>query len=97
MADSKPVSCFRTNRFFRVSGGWYFTTREGADFGPFQSREEAEGKLSRYLDTQSIIHYFRGADREKTGMGESTERLVARMSLALYERDDVDQGTAALA
>jgi len=80
--DVEPVKCFRSDRFFVVAGGWYFTTREGEEFGPFPSRAEAERRLARYLDTQSIIHYLRGND-PLTESGESSEQLVARLSVAL--------------
>jgi len=81
--DARPVNCFRTDRFFLVSGEWYFTTSEGEDFGPFCSRQDAERSLSRYLDTQSVIHYLRGADPAITDEEESSERLVARLSASL--------------
>lgn len=84
--DTRPVSCFRSDRFFLVAGQWYFTTREGEDFGPFGSREDAEKRLARYLDTQSIIHYLRGADPEITGDDETSAHLVARLSVALDEQ-----------
>jgi hypothetical protein len=83
--DAKPMTCFRTNRYFCVSGDWYFTTRENEDFGPFVSREHAETALSRYLETQSIIHYLRGADPALKSAEEAPEQLVARLSQALLE------------
>ncbi|MCZ6642771.1 MAG: DUF6316 family protein [Gammaproteobacteria bacterium] len=35
---------FRSGRFFKVSGAWFFTTRENINIGPFQS--ELEAKMS---------------------------------------------------
>lgn len=84
--DARPVSRFRTDRFFCVSGDWYFSTREQKDFGPFASHEQAENALSRYLETQSIIHYLRGADPALTAVEETPEHLVARLSQALLAR-----------
>jgi len=86
--DFGAVNCFRSNRFFSVSGRWYFSTREGEDLGPFASRDDAETGLARYLDTQFVIHYLRGADPTITGDNESSERLVARMSAGLRIRGD---------
>ncbi len=40
---------FRSSRFFNVEGGWYFTTREDGDHGPFASRDEAEIALGEWL------------------------------------------------
>lgn len=31
----------RSSRFYSLKGGWYFSTREGVDFGPFPSRDAA--------------------------------------------------------
>ena len=84
-SDAEPMRCFRTSRYFCVSGDWYFTTRENKDLGPFLSREHAEMALSRYLETQSIIHYLRGADPALRSAEEAPEQLVARLSQALLE------------
>ncbi len=81
--DTKPVFRFRADRFFSVSGLWFFSTREKKDFGPFGSREQAETSLSRYLDTQSIVRYLRGSDPTMSPGEESAEHLVARLSEAL--------------
>ena len=83
--DAQTTSCFRTDRYFCASGDWFFTTREDRDFGPFVSREHAEMALTRYLETQSIIHYLRGADPALRSAEEAPERLVARLSQALLE------------
>ena len=85
--DARPVSFFRSDRFFCVSGDWYFSTREKAEFGPFHSLEQAQNSLSRYLETQSIIHYLRGADPTMTPDEESPEYLVARLCRAFVTED----------
>ncbi len=33
---------FRSERLFTVDGFWYFSTREGLDLGPYESRSEAQ-------------------------------------------------------
>jgi hypothetical protein len=88
--DARSVSYFRTDRFFRVSGEWYFTTRENEDFGPFATHQQAENSLARYLETQSIIHYLRGADPTLTAEAETPEHLVARLSQALFKQGSAD-------
>lgn len=56
--EQHPVR-FRTNRFFNAGGRWYFTTREGIDVGPYDTRAAAErdaGRLIQLLlrtDTQA--------------------------------------------
>lgn len=40
---------FRSNRFYNVKGAWYFTTREGVDYGPFDNQQEAVEALNGYI------------------------------------------------
>jgi Domain of unknown function (DUF6316) len=44
----------RHNRFFVVSGDWYFKTREGAPMGPFDHRGEAEQGLYDFLEFMTL-------------------------------------------
>ena len=44
----------RRNRFFVVSGDWYFKTREGAPMGPFDDRREAEQGLCDFLEFMTL-------------------------------------------
>lgn len=39
----------RADRFFCISGQWYFATRENLQVGPFTQKEEAEIELMFYL------------------------------------------------
>ncbi|NBC23893.1 MAG: hypothetical protein GVY21_10495 [Gammaproteobacteria bacterium] len=48
-AGEKPRLRFRTERLFAVADGWYFTTREGIDVGPYRSRDEAQAGAARLL------------------------------------------------
>jgi len=36
---------FRANRAFCVSTSWYFSTREGVQVGPFESKDETESAI----------------------------------------------------
>lgn len=40
---------FRTSRIFNLDSNWYFAARDGADYGPFESKAEAEAALTAYL------------------------------------------------
>lgn len=44
---------FRSNRFYNVKGNWYFSTREGVDFGPFDNQQEASDALKHYIQRSS--------------------------------------------
>ena len=43
----------RTGRFFTRSRHWYFKTREGLDYGPFESRTECRYAFNEFLDVVS--------------------------------------------
>ena len=48
-SDDKDVTVFRTDRYFRSDGKWFFSTREGSNFGPFDTRDQAECALRQHL------------------------------------------------
>jgi hypothetical protein len=60
--DREPKSYFQTDRFFRSEGMWYFSTREGIDFGPFTIKIDGEKALRRYIDTQKTMQRLRRRD-----------------------------------
>jgi len=58
MFDQRRTDCessfqFRTSRFFRDGGKWFFYTREGTAEGPFGFRHEAEERLEVYKKVMS--------------------------------------------
>jgi len=40
---------FKTDRTFLVNGQWFFSTREGVDQGPFESKVDAECEIALYI------------------------------------------------
>ncbi len=40
----------RHGRFHQKDGYWYYSTREGVDIGPFDSRADAEDGLGEFID-----------------------------------------------
>ena len=44
----------RQSRFFERDNYWYYSTREGVDFGPFDTRRDAERGASAFIDF--VIH-----------------------------------------
>lgn len=40
----------RSNRFFKLGDGWYFTAREGVTMGAYDSHELAEKAIADYID-----------------------------------------------
>lgn len=40
----------RNGRFVQKEGYWYYTTREGVDIGPFDSRADAEVGVGEFID-----------------------------------------------
>ena len=54
--DVAPVTS-RNNRFFKQASGWFFSTREGIDQGPFESRIEAHLAIQEYIREKiSLVH-----------------------------------------
>lgn len=47
--DSVAKTRFRSGRFFRNNGKWFFNTREGPIEGPFEKMTEAENKLKEHI------------------------------------------------
>ena len=48
-SDKAPRKWFRSSRFFKEGGKWYFYTREGTMEGPFAELEDAEYRLQEYI------------------------------------------------
>ena len=40
---------FRVDRLFAIGTRWYFSTREGIDQGPYQSKENANAAITNYI------------------------------------------------
>ena len=40
---------FRSGRFFNIDAQWYFTCRDGLDYGPFNSKVNAQAALQQHL------------------------------------------------
>ena len=40
---------YRSDRFFKANGAWYFTTRERMDIGPFGSEQSAQNGLHLFI------------------------------------------------
>jgi len=48
-SDKEPKKWFRSSRFFKEQGKWFFYTREGTMEGPFSDLEHAELRLEEYI------------------------------------------------
>ncbi|OUS31644.1 hypothetical protein A9Q99_03485 [Gammaproteobacteria bacterium 45_16_T64] len=46
---------FRCDRFIHLGDGWYFTTRENTQEGPFDNHQDAERELDYYIRTHNRI------------------------------------------
>lgn len=46
---------FRSDRFCRVNGEWFFLVRDEAPQGPFRTRQEADAELAFYLRTLCLM------------------------------------------
>jgi hypothetical protein len=43
----------RSEPFFLDQDGWYFSTRENVDLGPFRSEQEAQMARDTYIDAMT--------------------------------------------
>ena len=51
---------FQMDRFVQMNGQWFYTTREGEERGPFDSKVDAEGDLIAYIREMDQIEGFGG-------------------------------------
>lgn len=42
---------FRSERFYKIDGRYYFSTREGVEVGPYETKVDAEAGLDRFIDS----------------------------------------------
>jgi hypothetical protein len=56
-SDVEATVRFRSDRFFRNGGRWYFETRERKIQGPFEDRLEAQRHLEAYIRVESLDLY----------------------------------------
>ncbi len=42
-------SWFRSERYYHTGDGWWFSTREDSELGPFHSQNEAESEFVMYI------------------------------------------------
>lgn len=48
---------FRSGRFFNIDTKWYYSSREGFDHGPFDTKSDAEVSLDVFIQNiQRISH-----------------------------------------
>ena len=48
-SDKEPKKWFRSSRFFKQEGKWFFYTREGTMEGPFSDLDRAAERLQEYI------------------------------------------------
>jgi hypothetical protein len=47
--DTHPTYYERNERVYQAAGGWFFLVRQGAAFGPYQSKQNAEKSLQSFV------------------------------------------------
>jgi len=51
---------FQMDRLVQLNGEWFYTTREGEERGPFESKDDAEGDMLFYIRHQLKMEEFGG-------------------------------------
>ena len=49
-SDKESRAWFRSSRFFKQQSKWFFYTREGTMEGPFAELQDAENRLTEYIN-----------------------------------------------
>lgn len=49
---------FRSDRYYHTGEGWWFSTRENKEMGPFTSQNEAESELILYIRKVNTVDSF---------------------------------------
>ncbi len=63
--EESRIRHFRTgHRYFCQNGRWWFSTREGEE-GPYNSREQAEAALARYVESIKLMKKYQAEQAEK--------------------------------
>ena len=62
--EGGPVP-FRSSRYFSINGEWFFSTREGANHGPYTTLDRAKAALLNY---GSKLGFMSGFDNELYGL-----------------------------
>jgi len=70
-------SPYRSKRLYRANGQWYFDPREGTQFGPFRSQEEARMALAFFVAENVYTRVETGLNRnERPGVQDGIEHMV---------------------
>ena len=63
--ENSKIRPFRTgHRYFCQDGKWWFSTREGEE-GPYNTREQAEAALARYVEAIKAMRKFQAESAAK--------------------------------
>ena len=79
---------YRSKRIYRANGQWFFDTREGTQFGPFRTPEEARMVLAFFVAQNVHASKPRGAaGEEPPGRQDGIEHMVQEVLevLACFE------------
>jgi len=45
---------FRSERYYHTGDGWWFTTREEDELGPFATQDDAKTELTQYIQSIQV-------------------------------------------
>ena len=80
---------YRSKRLYRANGQWYFDTREGTQFGPFRSPEEARKVLAFFVAQNVHASGKKSAfGAESPGSQDGIEHMVREVLEVLVCHED---------
>jgi hypothetical protein len=84
---------FRSSeRLFCTNGAWFFETRE-SDHGPYETREEAQNELSRYVRQMSALSEVEKPPAQEMARHNGKFRDAKISDLELVDKDEPKPNT----
>jgi hypothetical protein len=82
--DVLPQTRFRSGRFFKNEGKWFFNTREGTMEGPYEELAGAESRLKEYIKIMNsgFMPKHSTLELEPLGIEKERARLLPSKSQA---------------
>jgi len=82
---------FRSKRLSVAEGRWYFDTREGVQFGPYEDETEARKALALFIavNASSLLADGSHIDGERPGTEERIDHMVEEIVRLLACRDEL--------
>jgi hypothetical protein len=89
--EKGKVPPFRNERLYIAEGRWYFDTREGAQFGPYENQREVKKALAVFIavNVSRLLTKRSDGDGERPGTTEGIDFMVEEILRFLDCREEL--------